>query len=88
MVAKKQDEEKPINHIKLQLFNWTIMSLLGLLLWQGKEIHSDVKNLNTEVPMLKLKVGYLEDYFLKLRFQIIPPIKHEDPITYDSLIKN
>lgn len=88
MPPKKEDDM--LGKFKLTILNWVVPALLSIVLWLVKDMHGDLKSVMRVIPVMQKQIDYLEDGQLNLRFKVIPPApspaKHEDPITYDSLI--
>lgn len=81
--------ETMLKNVKATAFNWVFTTLIGLVLWVVTDMHGDLKEVMKVIPVMRLQIEYLEDGQLKARLKAIPPVspaRHEDLITYDSLI--
>lgn len=89
MTLKTMTDE--LKKVKAGAFNWVFMALMGVLIWIGKDMHSDLKTLMLTIPAMQKDIDYLQDRQLinRMRIQQLPnPPKHEEQITYDSLTQN
>jgi hypothetical protein len=87
---QKKDSESSVKSMKAQAFDWVFKALIGVVLWVVADMHGDLKEVLKVIPVIRLQIDYLKDDQLKDRLKAIPPVpaKHEDHITYDSLINN
>lgn len=73
-----------------KLLDWAFKSLLGLTLYLVKDMHADIKSIREQIPAMKVEIENLKDQRLIDKFKnlkVIWPMKEEQLITYDSLIK-
>jgi hypothetical protein len=78
----------PMKSLKSAVFDVVFKSLIGVVLWLVLDMHSDLKHVLQEIPVIQKEIEFLKDKSLIDRFKSLelPPVgKHEDFITYDSL---
>jgi hypothetical protein len=79
---------KAETNIKALAFDWVFKGLIALVCFLVKDIREDVKQLMQTVPALQAKVDILSDQRLVDKFrsyQVVPRMRQEEEITYDSL---
>lgn len=62
--------------------------LLALLCFLAVEVRNDIKDLSKQFIQLRIDVDILQDRQLNARFKLIPPAKHEEIVSLDSLTSN
>lgn len=74
--------------IKAAAFDWVFKSLIALAVYMIMQMNGSIERLTVEFTKMRTELDILQDRQLNLRFQMIPPAKHEDIQTLDSLIKS
>lgn len=78
----------PIKNVKASAFDWVFKGLIGIVLWLVADMHADLKGVLQIIPVMRNEIDHLKDRGLIDRFRLYQlPGKHEEQITYDSLIQ-
>lgn len=82
--TKKDD----MQNAKAAAFEWIAKALIGISCFVVIETRTDIKELAKQFVQIRIDVDLLQDRQLNMRFRMIPPAKHEEVATLDSLISN